>query len=193
MHEWVWVQEGSIWRCPYAWGASPGVAIEQPPTSERSSLPSLLSPPSDLNLPPLQFFPDPLGSHSLGDPGCHTWSNCGSFSGITLLQWWTRQYSLMTGLLYQLHLTVLHPLQQRTRPPSHHWVLGLSLPQFHCLQLLQIGLWRCGYSSTSWMEIDFPGVRMSYVWAPSGSGFWEQRISGFHPSSNFQAARSNSE
>ena len=47
-------------------------------------LPSLPSPLSSLNLPSWWFFPFPLGSLSPGDLGCHTQSNCSSFSDITL-------------------------------------------------------------------------------------------------------------
>ena len=63
----------------------------------------------------------------------------------------------MTGLCTaNFTLTFLHPLQQRTQPlSSHHGFWAWVFLQFHNHLPLWIRLWRCGYPSTSWMEIDF--------------------------------------
>ena len=155
MHEWVWAQEGGFPRHFYALGALPRVASLIATNFWEDWPPFFAIPSFKFNLPSLWFSPVPLGSLSPGDLGCNTQSNCSSFSDITLLHWQTVQCSLVTGLHCQPPLLFPHLPQQRTWPPSPHWVLGLSLPQFHDLPPLQIGLWRCGYPSTSWMEIDF--------------------------------------
>ena len=98
-------------------------------------------------------------------------NNCGSFSDITPLHWQTMWCSLMMGLHHQPLLSFLQLHQQRTQPPSPHLVLGLSFPQFHGLPPMWIGMWRCGYPSTSLMETDFLWVRTSYIWTPSSSRF----------------------